>query len=108
MIGSNRRYSGRHEPSKMKQLIVILTVGVLTGASEDSVAPLGTYKPSEKNYWAFQPHKHATPPAFTDPTDKAWLRTPLDAFVLANLKKAGLKPAAEADKRTLIRRVTYD
>jgi len=96
----------------MKQSIAILTVGALlgvpVGASEDKVAPLGTYKPSEKNYWAFQPRKNATPPAFSEPGDKAWVKTPVDAFILASLKKAGLKPAAPADKVTLIRRVTYD
>jgi len=96
----------------MKQSIAILTVGALlgvpSGASEDKVAPLGTYKPSEKNYWAFQPRKNATPPAFSEPGDKAWVKTPVDAFILASLKKAGLKPAAPADKMTLIRRVTYD
>jgi len=96
----------------MKQSIAILTVGALlgvpVGASEDKVAPLGTYKPSEKNYWAFQPRKNVTPPAFFEPGDKAWVKTPVDAFILASLKKAGLKPAAQADKMTLIRRVTYD
>src|SRR6185295_4099097 len=35
-------------------------------------------------------------------------RTPVDAFVLAQLEKAGLSPAPEADRLTLIRRVTFD
>src|SRR5207237_9552926 len=39
---------------------------------------------------------------------KAWIKTPIDAFVLAGLQKAGLKPAPPADRVTLIRRVTYD
>ncbi len=92
----------------MKRWIAILTCGVLFGAPEDKVAPLGTYKASEKNYWAFQPRKNATPPTFTEAVDKAWVKTPVDAFILASLKKAGLKPAPQADKTTLIRRVTYD
>jgi hypothetical protein len=78
------------------------------GAFEDKPAPLGVYKPSERNYWAFQPRKNAPPPAFAAPEDKAWVKTPVDAFILATLKKAGFKPAPQADKVTLIRRVTYD
>jgi len=41
-------------------------------------------------------------------SDKAWPRSPVDHFILAGLDKAGLKPSVEADRRTLIRRVTYD
>lgn len=37
-----------------------------------------------------------------------WVRNPIDAFVLARLEAAGLEPAPEADRRTLIRRATYD
>ncbi len=94
----------------MKRSIAALTTGVLlaAAASEDKVAPLGTYKPSEKNYWAFQPRKAVTPPVFSTPADKAWLKTPVDAFILAGLKKAGLKPSPQADRVTLIRRLTYD
>ncbi len=39
---------------------------------------------------------------------KSWVRTPIDAFILARLEQDGLKPAAEADKRTLARRVALD
>jgi hypothetical protein len=37
-----------------------------------------------------------------------WARTPIDAFVLAKLEEKGLTPTAEADKRTLIRRLSFD
>ncbi|HEX2523757.1 MAG TPA: DUF1549 domain-containing protein, partial [Terriglobia bacterium] len=37
-----------------------------------------------------------------------WIRTPIDAFILAKLKEKGLTPSPEADRRTLIRRLTYD
>lgn len=40
--------------------------------------------------------------------DSPWVRTPVDAFVLDALKKNGLAPSAEADRRTLVRRLTFD
>ncbi len=55
--------------------------------------------------WAYAPLAHPEPPAVQDPS---WARTPVDRFVLARLEAAGLGPAPEADRRTLIRRVTYD
>jgi hypothetical protein len=40
--------------------------------------------------------------------DGSWARTPVDAFILAKLEANGLRPSLSADKRTLIRRLTYD
>ena len=72
------------------------------------VAPLGKYTEAERRHWAFQPRKDAKPPAFNDAIAKAWVRTPVDAFIFEGLRKAQLKPAPEADRPVLIRRVTYD
>jgi hypothetical protein len=55
-------------------------------------------------WWSLQPLKR---PAVPDVRD-AWVRTPIDAFVLAKLREKGLTHAAETDRRTLIRRLTYD
>ncbi len=82
----------------------ILTLGLLLGAPvgafEDKTAPLGVYKPSERNYWAFQPRKDAAPPAFSDPGDQAWVKTPVDAFILAALQKGRPETRAAADRVT--------
>jgi Protein of unknown function (DUF1549)/Protein of unknown function (DUF1553) len=94
--------------SPVKRIVSILAVAATLIAAEESVAPLGTYTPAERRHWAFQPRKEAAPPSFTLAADKAWVKTPIDAFVLAQLKAAGLKPAPQADRATLIRRVTYD
>jgi len=40
--------------------------------------------------------------------DKTWVRNPIDSFILAKLEAAGLKPAPEADRRTLARRLSLD
>ncbi|HEY2012017.1 MAG TPA: DUF1549 and DUF1553 domain-containing protein [Bryobacteraceae bacterium] len=92
----------------MKRYLVILGAAMLLAAAEVPVAPLGTYTAMERRHWAFQPRKDPPPPEFTAPADKAWVKTPVDAFILAGLQKAGLKPAPAADRPTLIRRVTFD
>ena len=64
-----------------------------------------TRKDAWATHWAFQPVANPAPPE-TDRPD--WVRTPIDAFVLAKLEDEGLSPSPQADRRTLIRRLTYD
>jgi hypothetical protein len=75
------------------------------GGNTDTNRPGDFNLQERRKHWAFQPIKTVSPPAVKN---KAWPRSPLDAFILAKLEAAGLSPAAAADKRTLIRRVTYD
>tara|TARA_R110002072_G_scaffold303140_1_gene495622 strand:+ start:118851 stop:121196 length:2346 start_codon:yes stop_codon:yes gene_type:complete len=58
-----------------------------------------------ENHWAFQPVNATTPP---EAARQDWNENAIDQFVFAKLAAAGLKPSAEADSRTLIRRLTYD
>jgi hypothetical protein len=55
-------------------------------------------------HWAFQPVRQ---PAVPDVANSDWVRTPIDAFVLRRLAKAGLSPSDQADRRTLVRRLYY-
>jgi hypothetical protein len=55
-------------------------------------------------HWAFQARRHVAPPSISS----AWVRTPVDAFLLQSLRKANLTPAAEAERGVLIRRLTFD
>ncbi|MBI3192307.1 MAG: DUF1549 domain-containing protein, partial [Pedosphaera parvula] len=57
------------------------------------------------NHWAFQPVRKPVEPAVQG---KEWVATPVDAFILAKLEQQGLKPSPPADKRALLRRVTFD
>ena len=59
----------------------------------------------ERQYWAFQ-KPHATPPPQVK--DQQWPKTDVDHFVLAKLEEKGLKPVADADRSTLLRRVYFD
>jgi Protein of unknown function (DUF1553)/Protein of unknown function (DUF1549)/Concanavalin A-like lectin/glucanases superfamily/Planctomycete cytochrome C len=56
-------------------------------------------------HWSFIPPKRPTPPAVKN---EAWVRTPIDRFILAKLEANGLTPAPEADRRTLARRLSLD
>ncbi|MHB8520270.1 MAG: PSD1 and planctomycete cytochrome C domain-containing protein [Limisphaerales bacterium] len=58
-----------------------------------------------RTHWAFQP---ATMPAIPRVKNTRWVQTPIDAFVLAKLESMRLAPSRQADKRTLIRRATFD
>ena len=58
-----------------------------------------------EEHWAFTTPVSSTP---SDVQNEDWVRNPIDAFILSRLEKEGLQPASEADKRTLIRRLSFD
>ena len=60
---------------------------------------------ARKSFWSFQPVKR---PAVPEVKDAAWVRNPIDAFILAKLEAKGLTPAPPAGKISLLRRATYD
>ena len=67
--------------------------------------PVGMSIEEGRQFWSFQPVADPPVPEVQNP---AWVKTPIDAFVLAKLEAQGLQPAPPVDKRTLIRRVTFD
>lgn len=90
--------SGKLKDSEIAALTEWVQRGAPWGAG--ATAPAGTTK-----YWSFEaPRTHAQPAL----RDAAWVKSPVDAFILAGLEAKGLRPAAPADQRTLIRRATYD
>ncbi|MBX9679719.1 MAG: PSD1 and planctomycete cytochrome C domain-containing protein [Gemmataceae bacterium] len=75
---------------------------------DGAVFPKGNFqvaKTPETKHWAFQPVVEPKLPAVKD---EKGVRNPIDRFVLAKLESKGMKPAPAADRRTLIRRVTFD
>jgi hypothetical protein len=66
---------------------------------------VATTEDKRKKHWAFQPiHR----PSLPDVKQAAWVKSPVDAFILAKLEASGMKPSKTADRRTLIRRATFD
>ena len=87
-----------------KRQIATLTRWVEMGAPFPA-----SQKPKRKlrdpNHWSFQPLAKTAVPTVTNAD---WVQSEIDHFVLARLELAGLSPTAPADRRTLLRRVTYD
>src|SRR5882724_10803720 len=98
-------------PPKNKKLspeqIADLEAWVKMGAPDPRTATQGatrkTVDPSR--HWAFQPVKTPSAPAVKN---RRWIRTPVDAFILAKLEEKKLTPLPPADRRTFIRRATFD
>ncbi|CAD6879703.1 protein of unknown function DUF1549 [Methylomonas albis] len=68
----------------------------------EAAAPAGQTK---SKLWSYQPVKA---PAVPDVQQKDWVRTPIDAFVLAPLEAKGIKPSQDTDRASFIRRATLD
>ena len=60
---------------------------------------------ARRTNWAFRPPAAVAPPPVRD---RRWIKSPLDQFILARLEARKLAPAPPADKRTLLRRATFD
>lgn len=58
-----------------------------------------------RKFWSFQPVQDAPAPKVNN---TSWSRTSVDDFILARLEQAGMTPASPTDRRTLLRRVTFD
>src|SRR6185503_18529627 len=87
-----------------RRLAVAIAVGALLGMAAPP-APDREFRDSERRYWAFQ---KVVKPAVPTVQNRAWVRTPIDAFILAKLEEKKLIPNSPADKITLIRRVTLN
>jgi len=98
-------------PPKGKKLtdaqVADLVAWVKMGAPDPRIAGAGqkAWSDSSKKHWAWQPVKRSVVP---EVKDAAWPKTPVDNFILAKLEEKELKPNPPADKRTLIRRATFD
>ncbi len=79
---------------------------VLTEAQKDTIRRWVAEGAVYEGHWAYSPVQRPAPPAVAD--RQAPIRNPIDNFIQARLAREGLKPSPEADRRTLLRRVTLD
>jgi hypothetical protein len=102
-------------PKKYKlkdQEIAVLVAWVKRGAPWPAATGAATVRtggdlisPEDRAFWSFRPIADPPAPVVKDP---GWCKNPLDGFILSKLEKNGLHPVAPADKRTLLRRATFD
>ncbi|MGD9723953.1 MAG: PSD1 and planctomycete cytochrome C domain-containing protein [Pirellulales bacterium] len=78
---------------------------VAEGAAWPAGLVLADKRPTDVNWWSLVPLAEVAVP---DCKGDVWPRSLVDAFILATLRAQRMSPAAEADRRTLIRRLTYD
>ncbi len=103
--------SGKMSPDKIEILTKWVKMGLpwTPGTEAAAKAPTGIIPPQVNaetmKFWAFQPVKRSRIPTVKN---AAWVRNPIDAFILAKLESNGLKPAPSASRAVLIRRAYYD
>ena len=106
-----KRISGSGDQARMpmggKPLTSEEISAVKSWVAAGAVWPEDTNAPTAeiKKHWAFIPPVRPTIPQVSR---NAWVRTPVDAFILARLDKEGLHPSPEADRATLLRRLSLD
>jgi hypothetical protein len=91
--------------SLVRSAPLALLCGCLAATFALYAAESGTFTPAQRNFWAFKPVIKSPVPAVKN---QAWVKTPIDAFVLAKLEAKGIKPNPAADRITLLRRATID
>src|SRR5262245_44385652 len=72
---------------------------------EDGQSAIPESQPAIPRHWAFVAPRRPAPP---EVKDRAWIKNPIDQFILARLEKEGWRPSPEADRVTLIRRLSLD
>ena len=102
---------GLKMPPKKKlpiEEIRILERWVARGAVDPRTGdPASGRKRGGADHWAFQPVRPGKVPIAAK-SHTSWIRTPIDSFVLSRLADAGLAPSPPADRRVLLRRITFD
>jgi len=78
---------------------------LLWGAALLFSMPLASFSADKADFWSFKP---AEKPRVPTVRNREWPRNPMDLFVLAKLEENQMHPSPEADRRTLIRRVSFD
>ena len=90
------------KPAKHPWLLLVLLLAAMPNASP---AEEPSFTSAQKNHWAW---KRPARPPLPSVRSAAWLKNPIDAFILAKLEAEGLAPAPPAPREQLLRRVTLD
>jgi len=101
--------SGKLPDEQVRILEEWIQRGIIWPESDSTTTPLRhhekSFTDSDRAWWALQPLQEVAPP---EVPDDAWSRNEIDHFIHSRLREQGMTPAAEADRVTLIRRVSFD
>jgi len=97
--------AGKLSAADIAALVAWIKIGAPWPAEHAAAAQTGPVRATPESLWALRPLSDRPPPAVADPS---WPLTGVDPFILARLEAQGITPAHMADKRTLIRRATFD
>lgn len=86
-------------------VVVIVSCSAWLHAGEPEPYGRHQFDEGDREHWAYLPPLR---PELPEVSNAAWVRTPIDAFILAGLDEAGFEPSPPADRRTLLRRVYLD
>ena len=98
---------GKFRAKEVAKRTLWVAAGAVWPAPGDAPGAGGRYAVAEKqrHWWAFQPVRVVAVPSVAD---RDWPRSDLDRFVLAELERRSIAPAKPAERRALLRRVTFD
>ncbi len=102
---ASRLYQRIASPDKLRRMPPPASGGILSEAQKDTIRRWIEGGGKTGAHWAY-----AAPIRLEQPgvTDRRWPRNPIDYFILNRLEREGLGPSPEADKITLLRRVSFD
>ena len=89
----------------MKTLATLLLCSGIVAVAADNDAVISAKPSQPAQHWAYQPVQRPAAPAVQN---KSWVRSPIDALVLARMEAKGVKPSPDANRAALIRRATLD
>ncbi len=96
---------GKLAESQISDLAAWIKMGAPDPRTEAKKAKLSGLSDKARSHWAYQPVKK---PAVPINKNQQWCRTPVDCFILQKLEAKTMFPSPDADRETLLRRVTYD
>ncbi len=97
----------KNAPPLSKQQVAVLRTWIEQGAKWPAELTLREPSQADGSWWSFQPIRHISPPS-DDNIPPSWRSNPIDRLIYAKLAAEGLTPNRPAQRKTWLRRVTYD
>ena len=107
MVSGQAPEMPRDGPALTAEQIDLIHGWIEQGAAWPAGVSLEVARGAATDWWSLRPLRQPDLPPL-DAADAAWGHTPIDAFVMAKLREMKMSPAPEADRRTLIRRLSFD